>query len=271
MADEPGFQLKGSAPERYEEYVAPLMAPFTTALLDAVDLCPGDVVLDLACGTGFAARAAAAQVGPAGRVRGVDVNTGMLKVAVAHHPRLYPDIEFTEASADRLPYPDATFDAVVCQQGAQFFPDLTEALTETARVMRPSGRFAATVWADMSLSPYLTAQYEAIKEYGGDEAAAAFGTAFACTADRLTDALGKAGCHDVTTREITFGIALPPLADFAPGHLSVLPWGQRLADAHGEETLVAAGHSVAARLADRTGPDGRPTLPFTAILATAIR
>ncbi|UXY28466.1 class I SAM-dependent methyltransferase [Streptomyces sp. HUAS TT20] len=271
MADEPGFQLKGSAPERYEEYVAPLMAPFTTALLDAVDLCPGDVVLDLACGTGFAARAAAAQVGPAGRVRGVDVNADMLKVAVAHHPRLYPDIEFTEASADRLPYPDATFDAVVCQQGAQFFPDLTAALTETARVMRPSGRFAATVWADMSLSPYLTAQYEAIKEYGGDEAAADFSTAFACTADRLTDALGKAGCHDVTTREIAFGIALPPLTDFAPGHLSVLPWGQRLADAHGEETLAAAGHSVAARLADRTGPDGRLTLPFTAILATAIR
>src|SRR5689334_22349227 len=143
MADEPGFQLRGSAPERYEQYLAPIMTPFVTALLDAVDLCPGDTVLDLACGTGFAARAPAAHVGPAGRVHGADVNEAMLKVAVAHHPRHYPDIEFTAAPADDLPYPDATFDAVVCQQGAQFFPDLTAALKETARVTRPEGRFAA--------------------------------------------------------------------------------------------------------------------------------
>ncbi|MFE0514780.1 methyltransferase domain-containing protein [Streptomyces sp. NPDC058964] len=271
MADEPGFQLKGSAPERYEQYVAPLMAPFVTALLDAVDLCPGDVVLDLACGTGFAARAAAARVGPAGRVHGADVNAGMLEVAEARHPRQYPDIEFTQAPADRLPYPDATFDAVVCQQGVQFFPDLTAAFTEIARVLRPSGRFAATAWTEMTRSPYFSTQYEAIKEYGGDELAAAYTTAFACSADRLTDALGKAGCRDITTREITFGIVLPPLVDFSPAHLSALPWGQQIADAHGQEALTAAGRSIADRLADRAAPDGSVTLPFTATLATATR
>ncbi|MDX3118404.1 methyltransferase domain-containing protein, partial [Streptomyces scabiei] len=100
MADATGFDLKGSAPERYEHYVAPLMAPFVTALVDAVDLYPGATVLDLACGTGFAARAAAAQAGPAGRIAGTDLNEGMLKIAVACHPRLYPDIEFTPAPAD---------------------------------------------------------------------------------------------------------------------------------------------------------------------------
>ncbi|MFF8946610.1 class I SAM-dependent methyltransferase [Streptomyces sp. NPDC014864] len=271
MADAPGFQLKGSAPERYEQYVAPIMAPFVTALLDAVDLYPGAVVLDLACGTGFAARAAAARVGPSGRVFGADVNEGMLKVAVARHPRMYPDIEFTAAPADRLPYADATFDAVVCQQGAQFFPDLDAALAEAARVTRPGGRFAATVWADRALSPYFDAQYAVIEQYGGPDVAESYAAALACTADRFTAALRTAGFHDATARETTFGITLPPLAEYGRGQLSVTPWGQEILDTRGEEILAEAGRALADRLAGHTAPDGTATLPFTATLTTAVR
>ncbi|MFI1169726.1 class I SAM-dependent methyltransferase [Streptomyces sp. NPDC020801] len=270
-ADASGFQLEGSAPERYEQHVAPIMAPFVTALLDAADLYPGATVLDLACGTGFAARTAAAQVGPSGRVFGVDINEGMLRVAEARHPRMYPDIEFTRASADDLPYPDATFDAVVCQQGVQFFPDLDAALAEAARVTRPGGRFAATVWADRSLCPYFTAQYEVIQEYGGPETAESFAGVFSCPAERLTTALRAAGFKDPAAREVTYGITLPPPAEYAPDQLSVLPWGQEILEAHGEKVLAEAGHALAARLADRTAPDGTVTLPFTTIIVTAVR
>ncbi|MGV9989316.1 class I SAM-dependent methyltransferase [Streptomyces sp. NPDC003374] len=271
MADTPGFHLKGTAPERYERYAAPLMAPFVTALLDAADLYPGATVLDLACGTGFVARAAAARVGPAGRVHGADLNEGMVKVARVHHPRMYPDIEFTAASADRLPYPDATFDVVVCQQGAQFFPDLDAALAEVARVTRPGGRFAATVWADRSLSPYFAAQYEVVAEYGGARVAESCAAALACTADRLTTGLETAGFHDATAHQVTFGITLPPLDTYARDQLSATPWGQELLDTRGEEALTEAGRAMAARLADRTAADGTATLPFTATLATAVR
>ncbi|MEU9285926.1 methyltransferase domain-containing protein [Streptomyces sp. NPDC048275] len=271
MADESGFQLKGSAPERYEQYAAPFMAPFVDAVLDAVDLFPGATVLDLACGTGFAARAAAARVGPAGRISAADVNEGMLRVAAAHAPRLYPDIEFTTAPADKLPYPDATFDAVVCQQGVQFFPDLDAALAETARVTREGGRFAATAWADRNLLPYFVAQYEAIKEYGGREIATSYEAAFSGTAARLTTALRAAGFHDVTAHEVTFGITLPPLADYARNQLSSLSWGQEIVDNAGQDALVQAGHAIHTHLADRTAPDGSATLPFTANLVTAVR
>lgn len=271
MADASGFHLTGSAPERYEQYAAPIMAPFVTALLDAVDLCPGDTVLDLACGTGFVARTAAAQVGPTGHVCGADPNEGMLKVAAAHHPRHYPDIEFTATTADRLPYADAAFDVVVCQQGAQFFPDLDAAMREVARVTRPGGRFAATVWGRRERSPYLSAQYEAFREYGGQGLADSVDIAFSCTPERITAALGTAGFQEVTTREVTFGVALPSLSEYAAGQLSSVPWGQQLADEHGDETLTAAGRAIAERLAEYTAPDGSATVPFTATLATAKR
>ncbi|MCX5558829.1 class I SAM-dependent methyltransferase [Streptomyces sp. NBC_00038] len=275
MADETGFQLSGSAPERYEQYAAPIMAPFVAAILDAADLSPGATVLDLACGTGFVARAAAARVGPAGRVSGADINEGMLRVAKAHAPRMYPDIEFTEASADGLPYQDATFDAVVCQQGVQFFPDLPAALAEVARVTRPGGRFVATAWADRNLIPYFVGQYEAVKKYVAPErvpeVAASYEAAFSGTPDRLTTTLREAGFHDVTVHEVTFGVSVPPLADYAAAQLSSVPWGQAIVDHGGHEALVQAGRAVHTHLKDRTAPDGSATLPFAANLVTGIR
>jgi len=271
MADESGFQLKGSAPERYERYAAPFMTPFVEAILDAVDLCPGAKVLDLACGTGFAARAAAARVGPSGRVSGADVNADMIATAAEHAPRMYPDIEFTVASAERLPYEDAAFDAVVCQQRVQFFPGLEEAFAEAARVTRPGGRFAATAWAAKELIPYFVAQYEAVEEYGGKELTVNYEGAFSGTPERLSTALRGAGFHEVAVRQITFGIALPPLDTYAPGQLSSTSWGQAIVDTAGEEALLRAGRAVHTRLAGHTAPDGTATLPFTANLLTGIR
>ncbi|QTD99438.1 class I SAM-dependent methyltransferase [Streptomyces cyanogenus] len=257
-------------PEGYETYSTPIMAPFVGELLDAVDLCPGDTVLDLACGTGFAARAAAALVGPTGRVRGADHDAEMIRVARERHPRLYPDIEFTVAPADHLPYDTAAFDVVVCQQGAQFFPDLDAVLAEVARVTRPEGRFAATVWAPVDRQPYFLAQQRAVHEYGGPDALRYFARAFAVTAEQLTTGLRTAGYGGTAHREITFGIALPPLDAYARAHLSTL-WGGLIRQAGGEDALDQAAALVREQLAGHLADDGTATLPFTAILVTATR
>ncbi|MEU6670549.1 methyltransferase domain-containing protein [Streptomyces sp. NPDC046727] len=259
-----------AGPEGYDTHNAPIMGPFVAELLDAVDLGPGAVVLDLACGTGFAARAAAPLVGPTGRVFGADIDADMIRVARDRHPRLYPDIEFTVAPADHLPYDTAAFDAVVCQQGVQFFPDLAAPLTETARVTRPGGRFAATVWAPVDRQPYFLAQQRAVQRYGGPDAARYFTRAFTTTAEQLTTALDTAGYRDTAHREVTFGITLPPLDEYAHAHLSAL-WGGLLREAGGEEALSRAADLVRDELATHLAADGTTTLPFTAVLVTATR
>ncbi|MFY4720325.1 class I SAM-dependent methyltransferase [Streptomyces sp. LaBMicrA B280] len=252
-------------PEAYDTHSAPIMAPFVAALLDAVRPGPGESVLDLACGTGFAARAAAALVGPTGRVRGADIDAGMIRVARARGP----EIDFTAAPADRLPYPDAAFDAVVCQQGAQFFPDLTATLTEAARVTRPGGRFAATVWAPLDRQPYFLAHERALRRYAPD-ALPYFTRAYVRTADQLTTALRAVGYGALTHREITSDIALPPLEEYVHGHLAAL-WGGLLRAAGGEEAVRGAARLVRDELAPRTAPDGTAVLPFTVRLVTGIR
>ena len=75
----------GSAPENYERYFIPAIgAPLATDLIDTAALRPSERVLDVACGTGVVARLAAERVGATGTVAGIDINPGMLAVALSH-------------------------------------------------------------------------------------------------------------------------------------------------------------------------------------------
>src|SRR5678815_3161223 len=103
---------------------------------------PSDRILDLGCGTGIVARVLRERLGGAARLTGVDVNAGMLAVA----RELAPDIDWVEASADALPFPDRSFEGVLAQQVLQFVPDRAAAAREIRRVLVPGGRVIASTW-----------------------------------------------------------------------------------------------------------------------------
>lgn len=102
---------------------------------DALDLRPGATVLDLAAGTG--ASSAALQTNGA-RVVACDFSEGMLRVGRRRHPA----VPFVAGDALRLPFADATFDAVTVSFGLRNFADVDAALAELARVTVPGGRLA---------------------------------------------------------------------------------------------------------------------------------
>lgn len=128
-------------PENYSMRLGPVVfGPWAEVLLDAVGVSPGDRVLDVASGTGVVARAAARRAGPEGRVVGTDVSAPMLSLAAARPvPNDSAPIEYLEARADQLPFPDESSDVVLCQQGLQFFAERLDAAREMLRVV-PSGR-----------------------------------------------------------------------------------------------------------------------------------
>jgi ubiquinone/menaquinone biosynthesis C-methylase UbiE len=84
MADTRSGQIAATAAEIYDQFFVPaLFAEWAPRLCDAAVIGEGQTVVDIGCGTGVAARTAAARVGPSGAVTGVDVNEGMLAVATA--------------------------------------------------------------------------------------------------------------------------------------------------------------------------------------------
>jgi SAM-dependent methyltransferase len=128
--------------------VIPHFDTFARRLVDIARLQRGDRVLDLACGRGACLRAAAAAVGPEGRVVGVDLAPEMVeRTATDVAAERMGNVEVRVGDAEHLDADDGSFDAVVCGFGVFFFPAPDAAMTECRRVLRPGGRFAASTYA----------------------------------------------------------------------------------------------------------------------------
>jgi ubiquinone/menaquinone biosynthesis C-methylase UbiE len=84
-------------------------------------------------------------VSPGGSVTGLDLNPGMLSVASSVSPTMDVKLEWREGSAMALPFANASFNVVLCQQGLQFFPDRLAALREMHRVLVPNGQLGLSV------------------------------------------------------------------------------------------------------------------------------
>jgi len=140
----------------YNNTFAAVTGQSVHATLDAARVVPGAKVLDLCCGPGGLA-AAALQRGAV--AVGLDF-PGVVDLAA----RNVPGAVFVAGDANDLPFPDATFDAVVCGYGLMHVPDAEQAMREMLRVLRPGGRAAMTVW-DNETSSGLGAAFKTMMEH----------------------------------------------------------------------------------------------------------
>jgi len=195
---------------------------------------PGERVVDVACGTGIVARIAAARVGPSGSVAAVDLNPGMLNVArsVATNGAS-ASIQWHEASADKLPFPNSSFDIAYCQLGLQFFADRPAALREMHRVLVPEGRLALMVWRGIGESPGFQALAEILEENIGPAAAtimrAPFGLSDASELNHLVEA---AGFRDVKVDQRVGTIHFPSIERFVSSYIAGSPLAGHVSQAN---------------------------------------
>jgi len=117
-------------------YTTPDVVEQRRSVLAALDLSPGDDVLDIGSGPGFLVCEMGAAVGPNGSVTGIDPSESMLASA----GRRDAPVEFGPGDALVLPFPDEQFDVAVCTQVYEYVEDIAAALAEARRVLRPGGR-----------------------------------------------------------------------------------------------------------------------------------
>jgi len=249
------WQVTPQAAELYERYPARyFLGPWAPLLVDAACLKVGEHVLDVACGTGVVTRIAAQRVGPAGRVVGIDLNPGMIAVARSLPAPSGAPVEWLERSALDLRLPDAGFDAVLCQQGLQFFPDKLVALREMRRVLDHGGRLTLSVWT--GIGPYHDAVGDVLARFVGNAAATKFCSSRQVpTTDELYRLATDAGFSDVEVHVSRLDIHLPRLDQFVLDHLKGTPVAPMIAAASPEvrKKIGASAMEQLRRYADGDG------------------
>lgn len=179
------------------------------ATVDAVSPKPGELVLDLAAGTGTSS---VPFVEAGSKVFPTDLSMGMLRVGKEHQPHL----AFVNADALHLPYADGAFDAVTISYGLRNVEDTSAALVELLRVTRPGGRIVVNEFSTPT-GPVLRALYEqvALRAVPWLARISSNPVAYGYLAESilawpdqrgLADLMAEAGWVDVEWRNLTGGI-----------------------------------------------------------------
>jgi ubiquinone/menaquinone biosynthesis C-methylase UbiE len=210
----------GSAPywEKHHEIIRQMFAPVTQALVEDGQIGTGQVVLDIATGPGEPALSVAGQVGPNGKVFGIDPIPAMVAAARRAAERLgLQNVQFDVAFADKIPFPADTFDAVISRFGVMFFPSPLDGAREMLRVLKPGRKLALAVWHFAEKNPFHYSVSRVIDRYvesppPAPDALDAFRFA---TPGKLRAILREAGVISLSKRLLQFTIeAAISLEDF---------------------------------------------------------
>ncbi|MCA9751780.1 MAG: methyltransferase domain-containing protein [Gemmatimonadetes bacterium] len=250
---DPALQAQIEAATAYETLFVPaIFEEWAPRVVAAASLAPGHHVLDVACGTGVLARAAAAHVGEGGRVTALDPIPGMLAVA----ERVAPHVEWRRGVAEDLPFENDSFDACVSQFGLMFFTDRVGALREMKRVVRPGGRVAVAVWDSLENTPLYAEEVALLDRLAGSAAGDALRAPFVLGDPRELESLfTEAGFDDVKVTTQTGVGDFPSLRTLVEADLrGWLPvMGVPLSEEKIAEILAAADSTLARWVT----PDGR--------------
>src|SRR6516162_292817 len=143
-----------AASDAYDDPVLGFRDNFGRETVGKLNLREGARVLDVCCGTGSSAIAAAELVGPSGFVIGIDLADRLLALAREKARRRgLKNVAFRAADMLELDYSAESFDTVVCIFGIFFVPDMPAAVRQLWRLVRPGGKLGITTWGRNVLEP----------------------------------------------------------------------------------------------------------------------
>jgi SAM-dependent methyltransferase len=184
----------GASIAGYDDAFGAVSRQTVAPTLDAAGVRAGMRVLDVCCGPGMLAEGVIAR---GAHAVGLDFSD-VVKVA----GKLVPAAEFRQGDAQNLPFPDGSFDAVVCGYGLMHLPDAEKALQEMRRVVRRGGRVAASVWERTTPHNGFGLVYSAVRAHGNLNVPLPHGADFFQfgTEEKMHAALSAIGLRDVRTR-----------------------------------------------------------------------
>ncbi|HXY47480.1 MAG TPA: methyltransferase domain-containing protein [Thermoplasmata archaeon] len=254
--------------EAYVRFMA-LLAPFRSALVEALASQPGERVLDLGTGPGEPALTIARRVGPTGDVLGIDLSEKMVALAGRNaREREIRNVEFRTMDCAKLELKDGSFDAVVSNFGFQIFTDPEAAAREAHRVLAPHGRIAVTVWPSGDRVPFLHAIVGPMLSHAEPDETGYIPTPYETGGPgEMIAFLSSAGFRDGEERRVSTTVHLPDADAYLDTVLKGTPLGHSLSEETAEVQREVL-RDTRERLAQYTTGDG-VTLPAECVLVTA--
>lgn len=184
----------------YDQWMGRWSRLLAHEFLKWLDLPAGLRWLDVCCGSGVITEAIVERNAPASIV-GIDASPEQINFARQH--RAHPNVTFQTGDAKALPFPDATFDMVVCGLGLNYIPNPVEALTEFCRVTPPGGTIAVYLWDYAQGARFLREFWDAATAV--DHEAASFDQARRfpmCTPEGLQSLFEQAGLKQASVHAL---------------------------------------------------------------------
>jgi SAM-dependent methyltransferase len=211
-------QFVGSIPEIYEEHLGPLLFRYYARdLASRVDGHASRRVLETACGTGISTEYLREALPDDGEIVATDLNEAMLDFARSRRTSL-PNVRFEIADACSLPFPEDSFDAVLCQFGVMFFPDKERAMREARRVLRADGQLIFNVWDSLSRNPVPRIAHETIGKFFDGETPTFMLTPFGYhEIDPIVSLLDRVGFRSIDVEKVPTVLERPSARSLAIG------------------------------------------------------
>ncbi len=208
----------GNIPEHYDRGLGPVIfADYAADIARRAAACNPARVLETAAGTGIVTRRLRDLLPAGASLTATDLNPPMLEVA---QTKFRPDehVNFRPADATALPFPDGSFDAVVCQFGVMFFPEKDKAYREVDRVLAPGGHYLFSVWDAHRYNPFGRIAHEVAGSFFPSDPPQFYRVPFSyCQIDPIKESLMDAGFTGIEIAVLGLEKEIPDTARFATG------------------------------------------------------
>ena len=259
----------GSIPKYYDAHLGPMFfEPYAMDLAGRVDVPAGGAVLEVACGTGRVTRLLRERLPESVHITATDLNDAMLDYARGRFTN-HPALTWRQADAAALPFPDASFDAAVCQFGYMFVPEKETAMKEARRVLRPGGTFLFNVWDRIEENDIARTTHETVASFFPENPPPFYSVPFGFhDTERIRSMLTAAGFADVRIDTLAQESRSPSANDAALGLILGNPVATDIRE-RGTVPIEQVVDAVEARLRERFGDPPRARMRAHVVTARA--
>jgi ubiquinone/menaquinone biosynthesis C-methylase UbiE len=231
----------GNIATDYDRGLGPIIfASYAAEMASRAAAVAKHAVLETACGTGIVTRALRDALPAGASLTATDLNPGMMAIA---QEKFQSDekVKLQPADGTDLPFPDASFDGVVCQFGMMFYPDRQIGYREAHRVLTPGGRYLFSVWDGHRYNAFGRITHDVVKKFFPADPPPFYAVPFSYSGiDLIKEQLLEARFMDIDVSVVTREQSIPDLRAFTRGIVFGNPLIVQIAQRNGDPAEVQA-------------------------------